>query len=63
MALEIDPQIEFIDIPEDIRSKYQYFTEAKMEKLRRAGYTEDFVSLEEGIFDYVKNYLVKGAYY
>lgn len=49
---------EFIDIPEDIRDKYQYFTEADMRKLRLAGYKEEFYSLEEGIHDYVTNYLL-----
>lgn len=51
------PDIEYIDIPEDIRDKYQYFTEADMEKLRNAGYSNNFSSLEEGIEDYVKQYL------
>lgn len=51
------PNIEFVDTPEDIRNRYQYFTEAKMDKLRSAGYQEDFSSLEEGISDYVRNYL------
>ena len=55
--------IEFIDIPEDIRDKYQYFTEADMQKLRSAGYSRPFYSLEEGIQDYVSNYLSKGTYY
>ena len=49
--------IDYIDMPEDIRDKYQYFTEANMEKLRQAGYSEPFYSLEEGINDYVRNYL------
>ncbi|MEJ7683454.1 MAG: hypothetical protein WKG06_37475 [Segetibacter sp.] len=47
------------DMPEDIRNKYQYFTEANMQKLREAGYTNDFYSLEEGVVDYVRNYLSK----
>jgi ADP-L-glycero-D-manno-heptose 6-epimerase len=55
--------IVYIDMPGDIRDTYQYFTEAKMNKLRNAGYTYAFYSLEEGISDYVRNYLVKGAYY
>jgi ADP-L-glycero-D-manno-heptose 6-epimerase len=50
-------QIEFIDIPADIRDKYQYFTEAKMEKLRSIGYAETFYTLEKGVDDYVKNFL------
>ena len=51
--------IEFIDIPEDIRDKYQYFTEANMSKLRSAGYDKEFTSLEDGVEDYVKNYLMR----
>lgn len=58
-ALDCQPNIKFIDMPEDIRDKYQYFTEANMQKLRKAGYPEAFYSLEEGVKDYVKNYLVK----
>jgi ADP-L-glycero-D-manno-heptose 6-epimerase len=50
-------------MPEDIRDKYQYFTEARMEKLLAAGYTEPFYSLEEGVSDYVKNYLTKKNFY
>lgn len=55
--------IEYIDMPEDIRDKYQYFTEANMRKLKAAGYAGDFYSLEEGVDDYVRNYLVSGKYY
>ena len=62
-AMGKTPNIEYVDIPEDIRGKYQYFTEAKMEKLRNAGYTEDFYTLEEGIKDYVQNYLLTNLYY
>jgi len=62
-ALDKEPQIEFIDTPEDIRNKYQYFTEADMSKLYASGYNEPFFSLENGIGDYVKNYLVKGITY
>ena len=56
-AMERDVNIEFIDIPEDIRDKYQYFTEANMSKLKASGYDKDFTSLEDGVADYVKNYL------
>ena len=49
--------IKYVDMPEDIREKYQYFTEADMEKLRNAGYAEPFYSLEDGIKEYVANYL------
>lgn len=58
-ALGREPVIEYIDMPEDLRDKYQYFTEAKMGKLRQAGYTAPFFSLEEGVRDYVQQYLVK----
>jgi ADP-L-glycero-D-manno-heptose 6-epimerase len=61
-ALGKDPNITFVPTPEDIRDKYQYFTEANMDKLRSIGYTLPFHTLEEGIDDYVKNYLVKGQY-
>ncbi len=57
-ALEREPQIEFIDTPADIRESYQYFTEARMEKLRQAGYTAPFTPLEAAIADYVRNYLL-----
>jgi ADP-L-glycero-D-manno-heptose 6-epimerase len=62
-ALEMKPRISFIDTPEDIRNKYQYFTEANMEKLRGVGYIKDFTSLEAGVYDYVRNYLIKNKYY
>ena len=55
--------IEYIDMPEDIRDKYQYFTEANMDKLKSAGYTKDFYSLEKGVDDYVRNYLAKNEFY
>lgn len=58
-----EADIHFIDTPEDIRDKYQYFTEAKMDKLRNAGYTLPFYSLEEAIADYVQDYLLPEAYY
>jgi len=62
-AMEKDPKIEFIDTPEDIRDKYQYFTEANMSKLRSAGYEKPFTSLEDGVSDYVSQYLSKKAYF
>jgi len=62
-ALNLEPRIDYIDTPEDIRDKYQYFTQASMSKLRSIGYTKPFHTLEEGIADYVGNYLTKGAYY
>ncbi|NNE30549.1 MAG: ADP-glyceromanno-heptose 6-epimerase [Saprospiraceae bacterium] len=62
-AMGVDPNIEFIDTPEDIRETYQYFTEAKMEKLASAGYSESWMDLEEGVRDYVTQYLIPGKYY
>jgi ADP-L-glycero-D-manno-heptose 6-epimerase len=60
-ALELEPKIDFIDTPEDIREKYQYFTEANMQKLIKSGYTDIFKNIEEGAIDYVKNYLSKSS--
>ena len=62
-AQGLTPNIEFIDMPLDIRDKYQYFTEANMNKLRTAGYTEPFSTLEEGVKEYVANYLVKNQWH
>ena len=62
-SLDKEPVIEYIDTPLDIRDKYQYFTEADMSKIRKAGYKEDFYSLEEGVDTYVKNFLLEKKYY
>lgn len=62
-GLDMEPNIEFIDMPEDIRDKYQYFTEACMDKLKNAGYSKEFYSLEHGVDDYVRNYLSKNIFY
>ncbi len=62
-GLNLQPQIEYIDIPEDIRDKYQYFTEANMDKLKAVGYTNEFYSLEKGVDDYVRNYLSQNSFY
>lgn len=56
-ALGRQEEIEYIDMPENLRKKYQYYTQADMEKLRSVGYSADFYSLEEGAADYVQNYL------
>lgn len=61
-SLDTSPQIEFIPTPEDIRDKYQYFTEARMEKLKSIGYPENFTTLEDGIREYVTLYLENGQY-
>jgi ADP-L-glycero-D-manno-heptose 6-epimerase len=63
IAQGLKPNIEFVDMPEDIRDKYQYFTEANMSKLRAAGYDKPFSSLEEGVADYVKKYLLPSKNY
>jgi len=57
-ALNLPPCIEFIDTPADIRDKYQYFTEAGMEKLHAIGYTRPFFTLEHAIEEYVQGYLI-----
>jgi ADP-L-glycero-D-manno-heptose 6-epimerase len=57
------PSIEFVDTPADIRDKYQYFTEANMAKLISIGYNNPFHTLEEGVHDYVTNYLQHGPSY
>lgn len=57
-ALKKEPRIEFIDTPIDIRDKYQYFTEADMSKLKSIGYPHEFTSLEDGVKDYVQEYLI-----
>jgi len=61
-ALGENQNISFIDTPEDIRDKYQYYTQANMQKLRNAGYTKPFTELEDGVRDYVQNYLVTENY-
>ncbi|MEI8203998.1 MAG: ADP-glyceromanno-heptose 6-epimerase [Bacteroidota bacterium] len=63
VSMQQEVNIEFIDTPLDIRDKYQYFTEANMQKLISAGYNQPFFSLESGIDDYVKTYLISGSYY
>ena len=57
-ALQRKPEIQFIEMPEAIRDKYQYFTEANLQKLRSAGYAAPVTSLENAVTDYVRNYLV-----
>ncbi len=52
-----EPKIEYIDMPEDIRNQYQYFTQADVKKLRAAGFKQPFTSLEDSITDYIQNYL------
>jgi ADP-L-glycero-D-manno-heptose 6-epimerase len=61
-GMGVEENISFIDTPMDIRDKYQYFTEANMSKLRSIGYNKAFTSLEDGVADYVKNYLIGNSY-
>jgi ADP-L-glycero-D-manno-heptose 6-epimerase len=61
-GLDLAANIRYVDMPEDIRDKYQYYTQANMKKLRDAGYGAAFYSLEEGVDDYVRNYLAKEAF-
>jgi ADP-L-glycero-D-manno-heptose 6-epimerase len=62
-AMERPVNIEYIELPEHLAEKYQYFTEAKLEKIKKAGYSNSITSLEEGVTDYVKNYLLKDKYF
>jgi ADP-L-glycero-D-manno-heptose 6-epimerase len=62
-SMDLAPNIEFIDTPLDIRDKYQYFTEARMDKLRGIGYDNPFFTLEEGIEEYVQGYLLPNLYF
>jgi ADP-L-glycero-D-manno-heptose 6-epimerase len=62
-GLDRKPEIKYIDMPEDIRETYQYYTQAEMKKIKAAGYHENMFSLEEGVDDYVRNYLSKKVYY
>ena len=61
-AMGIEPKIEYIDMPDILRDKYQYFTQATTDKLRAAGYEKDTTTLEAAVTDYVQNYLIKDEY-
>ncbi len=61
-ALAREPKIEFVDMPEYLRAKYQYFTRAKIDKLRQFGFEKRFTPLPEAVSDYVKNYLEPAHY-
>jgi ADP-L-glycero-D-manno-heptose 6-epimerase len=62
-SMRLDEKIGFIDTPDDLRGKYQYYTCANIQKLKAIGYDASFCSLEEGIEDYVRNYLIPGTVY
>jgi ADP-L-glycero-D-manno-heptose 6-epimerase len=57
-SMQMNPEIHFVDTPNDLRSRYQYFTEADIQKLREIGYHKPFTELERGIHEYVANYLM-----
>lgn len=59
-AMGREPNIEYIEMPETLRDKYQYFTQAEMDKIRAAGYDRPFTSLEDGIREYVQGHWPKG---
>jgi ADP-L-glycero-D-manno-heptose 6-epimerase len=62
-AMNLKSNISYIDTPIDIREKYQYFTQANMSKLRRLGYKKPFINIEDGVKDYVQNYLLNETYF
>jgi len=62
-AMNIKSNISYIATPIDIRYKYQYFTQASMQKLKTVGYKKSFTNLEDGVKDYVQNYLIDKKYY
>ena len=61
-AMGSPQQISYVDTPADIRDRYQYFTEATIKRLRGLGYERTFHSLEQGVTDYVQNYLIPRKY-
>ena len=61
-AMGQEPNIEYIDMPDHLKGKYQYFTQATTDKIRAAGYDKDTTTLEDAVTDYVQNYLMKEAY-
>lgn len=60
-AAGIDPKITYVDMPESLRPKYQYFTQADMHKIQEAGYTKPFTELEDGIGKYVQDYMANSS--
>lgn len=63
LAIDQKTNVSYIDTPEDIRDTYQYYTQADISKLRQAGYDKPFWSLEDGVDDYVNQYLISQKYY
>jgi ADP-L-glycero-D-manno-heptose 6-epimerase len=62
-AMNLPENIEYIDTPENLRNKYQYFTQAEMSKLRQAGYQKEFSTIEQGVQDYIHHYLMSESIY
>ena len=62
-SMKLDEKIVFVDTPDDLKGKYQYYTCANIHRLRGIGYNEPFCSIEQGIEDYVSNYLISGSCY
>ena len=56
-SLEMEPSLDWIDTPDEIRNRYQYYTQAEMGRLRAAGFDAPFLGVEEGVGDYVTRYL------
>jgi ADP-L-glycero-D-manno-heptose 6-epimerase len=61
-ALDKEPKIEFIDMPDNIKNQYQYYSKANISRLREAGYSKPCISLKDSVKDYVQNYLMKDKY-
>ena len=61
-AMGKEPKIEYIDMPEHLKGKYQYFTQADISKIKYAGYENPITTMEDAVKDYVQNYLAKGEY-
>ena len=61
-ALDKPINIDYVELPDHLKTKYQYFTEADISKIKKAGYTQPSFSLEDGVTDYVKNYLMQNKY-
>jgi ADP-L-glycero-D-manno-heptose 6-epimerase len=61
-ALDLPRKVEFIDMPEHLRDRYQYHTQADLTRIREAGYKSETTPLEEAVADYVRNYLIPGKY-
>jgi ADP-L-glycero-D-manno-heptose 6-epimerase len=62
-SLKLNPVIQYIDTPIDIRDKYQYYTEANMENIVKTGYVSGFETIENGVDDYINNYLINNSYF